>query len=134
MMEYTFSNDTKPEEALNGKLFVSLTSFDGSLWPSNVLVSHFDSRLDLIEALCASATIPFFTGSPLLGTFRGKTAIDGGLTLNMPVFKDNKNPQLIINLGCKFRNPKFAATLSNLVVSSNPYPPSLLLRSALDRP
>ncbi|GMH69065.1 hypothetical protein TrLO_g10656 [Triparma laevis f. longispina] len=83
---------------LSGKLFVSVTTFDG-LMPKNELISQFDSKDDLIDALVAGSSIPGFTGEPFLNKWKGKIAMDGGATLNTPIFEDRKNPQIVINLG-----------------------------------
>ena len=96
-MERTLA-DLDDWRSMNNKVFVSVTQFDG-LWPKNNLVSEFTSKEDLINAFVASASIPFFTAYPIWGTFRGGVALDGGLTLNTPVFSDKLNAQLVINLG-----------------------------------
>ena len=70
--------ETLPAEdaykVLRGKLFVSVTTFDG-LWPRNELVSEFESKDDLIDALVAGSSIPGFSGEPFLNMFRGKVAM-----------------------------------------------------------
>ena len=68
-----FGNEEKKARAertlLHGKLFVSITSFDG-IWPQNVLVSDFKDTEELMEALMASSSIPFFS-MRLYSRFRG---------------------------------------------------------------
>ncbi|KAK7075006.1 Patatin-like phospholipase domain-containing protein 2 [Halocaridina rubra] len=72
-----------PDDAhtiVNGKLFISVTRVsDGK----NILLSHFDTREELIQACICSAFIPGFSGwaSP---TVRGVRYIDGGFTDNLP--------------------------------------------------
>ncbi|OXA45588.1 Patatin-like phospholipase domain-containing protein 2 [Folsomia candida] len=72
-----------PEDAhirVSGKLHISLTRvYDRQ----NVIVSHFNSREELIQAVLCSAFIPFFSGflPPMLKGFRH---MDGGFTDNLP--------------------------------------------------
>ncbi|RXG71437.1 Patanin-like phospholipase domain-containing protein [Armadillidium vulgare] len=68
-------------ERVNGKIFISVTRVsDGK----NVLLSHFDSREELIQALLASSFIPLFSGwKPI--TVRGVRYIDGCFSDNLPV-------------------------------------------------
>ncbi|XP_019869560.1 patatin-like phospholipase domain-containing protein 2 isoform X2 [Aethina tumida] len=77
-----------PEDAhhrVNGKLHVSLTRwYDGK----NVIVSHFDSREELIEALLASAFIPLFSGI-FPPKFKGVRYVDGGCSDNLPTLDEN---------------------------------------------
>jgi hypothetical protein len=97
MMKHTWPGDEVHVE-LSERLSISITVFDG-LWPRNVLVNKFESKEELIEALVAGASIPLFTGHPFFGKWKGKVAMDGGVTLNTPTFKDARNAQLVINLG-----------------------------------
>lgn len=77
-----------PEDAhlrVNGKLHISLTRvYDGK----NVIVSHFDSREDLMQALLASAFIPIFSGI-LPPKFKGVRYMDGGMSDNLPTLDEN---------------------------------------------
>ncbi|XP_023011944.1 1-acylglycerol-3-phosphate O-acyltransferase Pnpla3 isoform X2 [Leptinotarsa decemlineata] len=69
----------------SGKLHVSLTRvWDGK----NVVLSHFDSRDELIQALLASAFIPFFSGL-LPPKFKGVRYMDGGASNNLPTLDEN---------------------------------------------
>ncbi|XP_060045107.1 1-acylglycerol-3-phosphate O-acyltransferase PNPLA3 isoform X2 [Erinaceus europaeus] len=66
----------------SGKLCISLTRVsDGK----NVLVSDFESKDEVVDALVCSSFIPFFTGL-IPPTFRGEQYIDGGSSNNMPFF------------------------------------------------
>ncbi|KAL1460006.1 hypothetical protein WDU94_011947, partial [Cyamophila willieti] len=70
---------------VNGKLHVSLTRiYDGK----NVIVSHFNSREDLIQALLASAFVPFFSGF-IPPKFHGVRYMDGGVSDNLPILDEN---------------------------------------------
>ncbi|XP_077453182.1 patatin-like phospholipase domain-containing protein 2 isoform X1 [Stigmatopora argus] len=75
-----------PEDAhrrASGRLCVSLTSLsDGS----NVLVSHFDSREELIQVLMCSCFFPIYCGF-IPPSYRGKLYIDGALSNNMPMME-----------------------------------------------
>ncbi|KAM9352304.1 patatin-like phospholipase domain-containing protein 2 [Symphorus nematophorus] len=72
-----------PEDAhvrASGKLCVSLTRvFDGK----NVLVSEFDSREELIQALLCSCFVPFYCGV-IPPTYRGVHYVDGAVSDNLP--------------------------------------------------
>ncbi|KAM9376216.1 patatin-like phospholipase domain-containing protein 2 [Pholidichthys leucotaenia] len=72
-----------PEDAhvrATGKLCVSLTRvYDGK----NVLVSDFDSRDELIQALVCSCFVPFYCGV-IPPTYRGVHYVDGAVSDNMP--------------------------------------------------
>ncbi|XP_015186461.1 PREDICTED: patatin-like phospholipase domain-containing protein 3 isoform X2 [Polistes dominula] len=77
-----------PEDAhirVSGKLHISLTRvYDGK----NVIVSQYNSREDLLQALLASSFIPFFSGI-LPPRFRGIRCIDGGFSDNLPLLNEN---------------------------------------------
>lgn len=90
VQEYLSNNLNKvlPDDAhlkVNGKLHISLTRIsDGK----NVLVSQFDSKDDLLQALLASAFVPVFSGffPPM---FHGERYIDGGFSDNLPTLDEN---------------------------------------------
>ncbi|XP_054631827.1 patatin-like phospholipase domain-containing protein 2 [Dunckerocampus dactyliophorus] len=64
----------------SGKLCISLTRVrDGK----NVLVSDFDSREELIQALLCSCFVPFYCGV-IPPTFRGVHYVDGAASDNLP--------------------------------------------------
>ncbi|XP_015431999.1 PREDICTED: LOW QUALITY PROTEIN: patatin-like phospholipase domain-containing protein 2 [Dufourea novaeangliae] len=70
---------------VSGKLHISLTRvYDGK----NVIVSQFSSREDLLQALLASAFIPFFSGL-LPPRFHGVRYMDGGFSDNLPTLDEN---------------------------------------------
>ncbi|KAL1509177.1 hypothetical protein ABEB36_003953 [Hypothenemus hampei] len=77
-----------PEDAhlrVNGKLHISLTRVcDGQ----NVIVSQFDSREELIQALLASAFIPIFSGL-FPPKYKGIRYMDGGYSDNLPTLDEN---------------------------------------------
>lgn len=66
----------------SGRLFISMTRVSDAV---NVVVSHYTSREDLIQALICSSFVPVFSGivPPL---FRGRRYWDGGITDNLPKF------------------------------------------------
>ncbi|XP_067349326.1 patatin-like phospholipase domain-containing protein 2 [Channa argus] len=74
---------TLPEDAhvkASGKLCVSLTRVaDGR----NVLVSEFDSREELVQALLCSCFVPFYCGV-IPPTYRGVHYVDGAISDNLP--------------------------------------------------
>lgn len=53
--------------------------------PRSLRVSSFHSRTDLIEALMASCHIPGYFNGSITGRFRGRVAMDGGVTELLPV-------------------------------------------------
>uniref|UniRef100_A0A1B0CF70 Putative patatin-like phospholipase domain-containing protein 2 isoform x2 n=1 Tax=Lutzomyia longipalpis TaxID=7200 RepID=A0A1B0CF70_LUTLO len=72
-----------PEDAhlrVNGKLCISLTTFTDA---ENVVVSNFDSRSQLIQALVCSCFIPLFSGI-LPPYFNGVRYMDGEMSNNRP--------------------------------------------------
>ncbi|XP_034936262.1 1-acylglycerol-3-phosphate O-acyltransferase Pnpla3 isoform X2 [Chelonus insularis] len=77
-----------PDDAhirVSGKLHISLTRvYDGQ----NVIVSQFNSREDLLQALLASSFVPIFSGL-LPPRFHGIRYMDGGFSDNLPTLDDN---------------------------------------------
>lgn len=70
---------------VNGRLHVSLTrSCDGK----NIIVSQFDSREDLLQALLCACFIPGFSGI-LPPKFQGVRYMDGAFSDNLPVLDEN---------------------------------------------
>ncbi|KAK7874450.1 hypothetical protein R5R35_001542 [Gryllus longicercus] len=70
---------------VNGKLHISLTRvYDGK----NVIVSHFNSKEDLLQALLASCFVPVFSGL-LPPRFHGIRYMDGGFSDNLPTLDEN---------------------------------------------
>ena len=77
-----------PEDAhhrVNGKLHISLTRvYDGQ----NVIVSNFNSREDLLNALLCACFIPGFSGL-LPPKFHGIRYMDGAFSDNLPILDEN---------------------------------------------
>ncbi|XP_066973761.1 1-acylglycerol-3-phosphate O-acyltransferase Pnpla3-like isoform X1 [Macrobrachium rosenbergii] len=77
-----------PDDAhkiVSGKLFISVTRVsDGK----NILLSQFDSREELIQAILCSCFIPGFSGW-LPTRFCGVRYVDGGFTDNLPILDEN---------------------------------------------
>ncbi len=84
-------------ELCSGRLFISITVIT-PFGLQNKVISHFRSNDDLLQACCASSTIPFVTEPNWCRYFRGMPALDGGLTNNCPVFQDPVRRQLIFRL------------------------------------
>lgn len=78
-----FLNRDLPDDAhllASGRLFVSLTRVsDGT----NVLVSEFDSKEDLVQALICSCFYPLYCGV-IPPRYHGIRYVDGALSDNMP--------------------------------------------------
>ena len=72
-------------EIVNGRVAISVTRVsDGK----NVLLTHFDTYDELIQALLCSSFIPGFSGwKPL--KIKGVRYVDGGFTNNLPMINDN---------------------------------------------
>ncbi|XP_053689447.1 1-acylglycerol-3-phosphate O-acyltransferase Pnpla3-like [Sabethes cyaneus] len=77
-----------PEDAherVNGKLHISLTRvYDGK----NVIVSQYNSREDLLQALLCACFIPVFSGI-LPPRFHGVRYMDGAFSDNLPTLDEN---------------------------------------------
>ncbi|KYN21369.1 PREDICTED: patatin-like phospholipase domain-containing protein 3 isoform X1 [Trachymyrmex cornetzi] len=77
-----------PDDAhirVNGKLHISLTRvYDGK----NVIVSQYNSKDDLMQALLASSFVPLFSGL-LPPRFHGIRYMDGGFSDNLPTLDEN---------------------------------------------
>lgn len=71
-------------EIATGKLFISLTRVSDR---KNVVVSEYDSKEELIQALMCSAHVPLYSGL-VPPTFRGVRYVDGGLSDNIPALND----------------------------------------------
>ena len=67
-------------ERARGRLFVSMTRASNK---SNILVSDFRDKEDVIEAVCASSFVPMMSGW-FPPRFRGELALDGGYSDNIP--------------------------------------------------
>ncbi|KAJ7557319.1 hypothetical protein O6H91_05G121800 [Diphasiastrum complanatum] len=66
----------------NGRMRVAITQVFRS--PKGILVDHFTSNEDLINAVLASCFIPGFVAARPCTLFRGSFVIDGGLTYFTP--------------------------------------------------
>ncbi|XP_058054693.1 1-acylglycerol-3-phosphate O-acyltransferase Pnpla3-like isoform X3 [Anopheles bellator] len=76
---------TDAHERVNGKLHISLTRvYDGK----NVIVSQFNSREDLLQALLCACFIPVFSGL-LPPRFHGVRYMDGAFSDNLPTLDEN---------------------------------------------
>lgn len=84
----TAMKDLMPENAheiASGKLFISIT--DSKM--KNQIHSQFLSKSDLIDCLICSCFLPMFSGYSV-PTFRGQPYLDGGISNNQPMLKDQK--------------------------------------------
>lgn len=70
-------------ERCSNKAYISVTQAFPR--PRNMLLSHYESREDLIEALLTSCHIPWWFDNTLFTMFRGKRCYDGGLTNFIPL-------------------------------------------------
>ncbi|XP_033121151.1 patatin-like phospholipase domain-containing protein 4 [Anneissia japonica] len=70
----------------SGRLFISLTMLKNR---KNIVISQFESRDELIQALLCSCFIPVYSGMKT-PTFRGKKCMDGGMSWNQPAMPSGK--------------------------------------------
>ncbi|CAK0846440.1 unnamed protein product [Prorocentrum cordatum] len=91
-----------------GSLAVSMTELVSPLPPRGVnrLVSTFESKEALGEALVASAAVPWLTCRGPWAAWRGSRWLDGGLTNGVPHFRDGRRPQLVIRYDFLERRPR----------------------------
>ncbi|EFN69551.1 Patatin-like phospholipase domain-containing protein 2 [Camponotus floridanus] len=77
-----------PDDAhirVNGKLHISLTRvYDRK----NVIISQFDSKEDLLQALLATSFVPLYSGL-LPPRLHGIRYMDGGFSDNLPIFDED---------------------------------------------
>lgn len=72
-------------ERVSGRLHISLTRVhDGK----NVIVSHYNSREELLQALLCACFIPGFSGI-LPPKFQGTRYMDGAFSDNLPILDEN---------------------------------------------
>lgn len=77
-----------PEDAhkrVSGRLFISMTRMKDM---KNFMVSEFETRQDLIDALNCSCFIPVWSGNHV-STYKGVKYLDGGFSDNMPIFDEH---------------------------------------------
>ena len=61
-----------------------------------MIVSEFTSNEDLFKTCIASSSIPFVSEPSWGYMYRGRRVVDGGMTDNTPVFKDQLRRQLVL--------------------------------------
>jgi len=89
-----------PEDAYkqcSGRLFISITELT-VLGPRNRMISEFFSNEDLFQACLASSTVPFLTERYGMRVFRDMWVVDGGVTVNTPIFHDGARRQLVFQV------------------------------------
>ena len=119
---------TLPEDAYkrcNGRISISITVLRYGR-PHNLIVSEFTSNEDLVAACIASSNIPFAATKGLGKRWRGMVVFDGGATNNVPVFKDRRRRQLVIEL------PKVLYPFALMLSPSDPSIESLVIRGAFE--
>jgi hypothetical protein len=84
-------------ELCTGRLFVSITVIT-KFGLQNKMISEFHSNEELVQACCASSTIPHITERSWCRYFRGLPVLDGGLSNNRPLFRDCVRRQLVFQL------------------------------------
>jgi len=109
----------------SGKVFLSITVVEAG-FVRNLVVSEFFSKQDVVDACIASSNIPFLATSGLGKRFRGMRVLDGGVTNNIPYFRDDARKQIAFNLS------KVQYPLSLTLSASDPSIEALLVRGALE--
>lgn len=75
-------------DTLQGKLHVSVTRVRAGVKGGRVFktqyINQFHSRDDLIDALCASCHLPYYSDGNFSCSFRGGRCVDGGMTNMVP--------------------------------------------------
>jgi len=79
----------------NGIAHVGITRLSTSPLLKSKIISQFSDRADLIQALLASCHLPVLSDGKMVTKFRGKSAMDGGLTALMPQPPTLPNQQVI---------------------------------------
>ncbi|XP_034542009.1 patatin-like phospholipase domain-containing protein 2 isoform X2 [Notolabrus celidotus] len=119
-----FLQQKLPEDAhikASGKLCVSLTRMSDC---TNVLVSEFESREELIQVLVCSCFFPFYSGF-IPPSYRGVRYMDGALSNNMPLFEQRNTITMAPFSGESDICPKegtfnfFEATFGNVSIQVN---------------
>ncbi|XP_050409774.1 patatin-like phospholipase domain-containing protein 2 isoform X1 [Patella vulgata] len=72
-------------ELATGRLFISLTRVSDK---QAVIVSEYESKEELIQALLCSSFVPFYSGL-IPPKFRGERYVDGGLSDNLPILDEH---------------------------------------------
>ena len=81
----------------SGRLYIS-TTIVTSRGLEHMQVSEFADNDDLFNAMCASCFIPYFTLKSGTMKFCGHYVLDGGFTVNLPLFTDSVRPQIAVKL------------------------------------
>jgi predicted acylesterase/phospholipase RssA len=82
-------------EQCSGKVFISITQLP---YFNNLVISHFISNEDLVDACMASSCMPFFVTYNFPYRFRNRWCVDGFLSKNLILFQDSLRPQLIVKV------------------------------------
>lgn len=98
----------------SGKLHVSVTRKRDQ---KNVLLSQFNSKKDVVEALMCSCYIPFYCGS-VFPKFHGEEYMDGGCSNNMPKLDENTIRILALYGQCDIHPPKNGYVLKTVSFSN----------------
>nr|XP_006820919.1 PREDICTED: patatin-like phospholipase domain-containing protein 4-like [Saccoglossus kowalevskii] len=77
-------------ELATDKVFISVTCLHGK---KNELVSKYETREDLIQALLCSCHIPYYVDRKY-PEFRGQKYLDGGYSNNLPLFREGHTIQV----------------------------------------
>ena len=116
--------DVLPEDAhvrCTGRCFISITSLFPV--PHNVIVTEFETRDDLIDAVIASTYIPLWT-HPGICVHHGMVCVDGGVMNNLPSLSESAlriglDPEDATNWGATLLPSAPAPRLHTFVPASN---------------
>lgn len=114
----------------SGVSFVAVTRLEptGGSFLKNDLISDFNSRDHLIEALLTSCHVPLWLDGKPYTTFEGGLALDGGLTSFIPVPPGVKRP---IRVAC-FPRKSLGSTFGNISISPDAFEDSFSCYSMRD--
>ncbi|NBN98615.1 MAG: hypothetical protein EBV19_05155, partial [Flavobacteriia bacterium] len=85
-------------EICSDRVFIHMTRYRFPFRFDHVVVSTFMDKMDLVDAMMASSSMPYFINPNVIHKFRNEYFIDGCFSTMLPVFKDNTHHQLLIKL------------------------------------
>ena len=80
------------------RVFIHITQIGFPYLIRHVIISHFYNNEDLVDAMMASSNMPFIISPQLVYKYRDGYYIDGCFSRFLPIFKDQRHPQLLVKL------------------------------------
>ena len=82
----------------SNRVFIHMTQIGIPYLFRHVVISQFWNNEDLVDAMLASSNMPFIISSQWVYKFRGGYYVDGCFSRFLPIFNDQRHPQLLIKL------------------------------------